>query len=371
MAKPVGAACNLRCSYCYYLERTEHSAPMTERVLEEYIRQNLAAHGRDAEVVFAWHGGEPTLRGLEFFKAAVELQHLYGPGRRIANVIQTNGTLLDDSWCRFFRENNFLVGISIDGPLELHDAYRKYPDGRGSFDDAMNGLNLLREHGVAYDTLTALHARNAPHPREVYAFLRAHSEHIHILPVVETKNPGVPPGLHTPGVAGTTATDMAGFSVSADLFGKFLIGVFDAWRERDIGKRFVQTFEATIGNMQEQPAGLCTMEPVCGHCASMETDGSLYGCDRYTYAAYRLGNILETPLAELMERNRAFGMYKADGLAGECLKCRYLGLCWGGCPKDRYEGRNYLCQGFRAFFAHAERRIRITACDNRDSSCGF
>lgn len=335
MAKPTGSACNLRCSYCYYKSNV---AVMADDVLEAYIKQNIEAQGKDAVVEFAWHGGEPTLCGLDFFKRIITLQRKYGV-QKMRNTLQTNGILLDDKWCAFFKENNFLIGISVDGPRHLHDANRKYRDGRASYDDTMSGLLFLRKWGVEYNTLTTVNPSNVKYPRETYQFLSKESDFIQFLPVVN----GV--------------QEAAG--ISAEDWGTFLCSVFDVWRNRDIGKKFVQIFEAAIGNMMERPPGFCVHEPVCGHCASVETDGNVYSCDWFSDQDNCIGNILKTPLKDIMRRNKNFGMKKAETLSQLCLDCPYLGLCWGGCPKHRVNGQNLLCSGYKKFFAHIQRTVKI------------
>ncbi|MEI6308476.1 MAG: anaerobic sulfatase maturase [bacterium] len=367
MAKPVGATCNLGCAYCYYLEKTallgQHGV-MQDAALEAYTRQTIEMHGRDALIEFAWHGGEPTLAGMAFYRKALKLQERYGQGRKVLNTLQTNATLLTDRWCAFFAGNGFLLGVSIDGDKALHDSYRMDKNG-GTFDKVMGGVRLLQKHGVPFNTLTTVNAVNSAYPVEVYGFLREITDYMQFLPVVEC----VPAGYEqedgqrfaTPAgrLMASRNRRITGFSVSAKGYGTFLCGVYDAWRGQDLGKKHVQLFEATIGNLRGKPAGLCVHEAVCGHAAVVEANGDVYRCDRYVYPAYKLGNILETPLGTLMEQNRAFGMHKAYGLPHECLKCAYIKLCFGGCPKDRLllskdgqEGRNYLCEGYKIFFEH-------------------
>ena len=368
MAKVVGGHCNLRCRYCYYVEkpallRQTHRV-MPDEILEAYVRQNLQANGKDATVEFAWHGGEPTLAGIGFFRKALDLEKRYGEGRKILNTLQTNATLLDDDWCAFFSENGFLLGVSVDGPERLHDVYRVGPEG-GSFRRAASGIGLLQKHGVEFNTLTTINAANSGYPDEVYGFLREYTDYMQFLPVVETEGAffeidegqlfGMPPGSHS----SLFSRKLTDFSVSAEDFGKFLCRVFDLWKRQDLGKKHVQLFEATAGNILGKPGGLCTHEPLCGHGASVETDGDVYSCDHYAFRNYRLGNILETPLAEIMEKNRRFGMYKTHGLPKACFSCPYVKLCFGGCPKDRIlpagdgqKGKNALCEGYKHFFAH-------------------
>jgi len=369
--KPAGAACNLRCDYCYYLGKgcSQPAAParMSDDVLESYIRQVVAIHGRRAEIEFAWHGGEPTLCGIPFFERAMALQEEYGAGRRMLNTLQTNGTTLTDDWCRFFRDHHFRIGISIDGPEHLHNIYRKDARGEGSFQKAMHGVELLLKHGVEFNTLTTVNAANASHPVEVYRFLREFSDFMQFLPVVEcipqdgAGNVALPPGIYSqrPG-------QITPFSVPAEAYGKFLCAILDEWGSKDVGRKFVQIFEATLGNMTRRPAGLCVHEAVCGHCAVVEKNGDLFRCDRYVFPEYRIGNILEAPLHEMMQTNRAFGEYKLDSLPTQCLHCDVADLCFGGCPKDRLlermtlngiERRNYLCDGYRMFFRYFRKRI--------------
>jgi uncharacterized protein len=368
MAKVVGGRCNLACTYCYYLEKPALlrglSSRMTRAVLEAYVRQNLEINGKDATVEFAWHGGEPTLAGLDFFREALLLEKRYGSNRKIVNTLQTNATLLDDEWCRFFSENGFLLGVSLDGPERFHDAYRVGPGG-GSFRRTMEGIGLLMRHKVSFNTLTTVNAANSKHPREVYDFLRQFTDFMQFLPVVETSGApfeieegqrfGMPPGSHS----SLFGRGMAPFSVEAEDYGDFLCGVFDRWKDLDFGRKFVQIFEATLGNMRGEPGGLCVHEALCGHGASVEANGDVYACDHYAFANYRLGNLLETPLGELMEKNRRFGMHKTCGLPRECFSCPAVRLCFGGCPKDRIlrspdgkEGKNYLCEGYKRFFRH-------------------
>lgn len=358
MAKPAGGACNLRCDYCYYLPaavRIGGGFYMSAEVLERYISENLRIHGKDAVVEFAWHGGEPTLRGADFFRRAVEIEKKYGAGRKILNTIQTNGTLIDEEWCTFFAENNFLAGLSIDGPERLHDRYRR-GEGGGSFRRALRAAELMRDFGVEFNTLTAVNAENSAYPEELYDFLSGLTDFMQFLPVIERVSGGV---LLAPD-AGGADRKIAPFSVAPEAWGDFLVRIFERWRAKDAGKKFVQNIEAAVGNMLGSPPGVCLHEMVCGHAASLEADGSLYCCDRFTDAAHRLGNIMEAPLDELMEKNRPFGLRKAETLSDECRACRWLPLCWGGCPKDRFaNGKNYLCAGYRRFFTHAASSLRF------------
>lgn len=383
--KPIGAACNLRCEYCYYLgkEKTLSSPSsggegplMSDEVLERYIQQVVAIHGRQAEIEFAWHGGEPTLCGIPFFERAMDLQQKYGANRRILNTLQTNGTLLTDDWCRFFRDHNFRIGLSIDGPEPLHNIYRNDAHGEGTFWKTMHGMELLQKHGVEFNTLTTVNAANVAHAAQVYDFLRQFSNFMQFLPVVEslsenqTGNVGLPPGLYTTERSG----QLAPFSVPAEAYGKFLCTILDQWMKKDVGRKFVQVIEAAIGNLTRRPAGLCVHEAVCGHCGVIEKNGDLYRCDRYVFPEYRVGNILDAPLHEMMQTNRRFGEFKLESLPSQCLHCDVADLCFGGCPKDRLlerltaavtpsgpvpqvERRNYLCPGYKMFFQYVRHKF--------------
>lgn len=373
MAKVVGALCNLQCEYCYYTEKTKLLAQtqrlMSDDVLEAYVGENLRIHGRDAVVEFAWHGGEPLLAGIGFFRKAMDLERKYGKGRKIVNTLQTNATLLNDEWCEFFAAHDFLLGVSLDGPKTLHDVYRRGPDG-GSFSRTMAGVELLREHRVRFNTLTTVNAANEGHPEEVYDFLRRYTDHMQFLPVVEGdaaffeveegQRFATPPGIGSMFMKHSISP----FSTTPEGYGAFLAGVFDRWKELDFGRKHVQIFEATAGNMRGVPGSLCVHNPLCGHGASVEVDGSVYSCDHYAFPNYMLGNILETPLDEIMEMNRRFGMHKTYGLPKECFACPYIKLCFGGCPKDRMllsrdgeRGKNYLCEGYKIFFRHFLERM--------------
>ena len=362
LAKPVSGACNLRCAYCYYAGKEtllgQGAGRMSHEVLEAYIEQSLAMHGRDAVVEFAWHGGEPILAGLSFYEEAVRLERKHGRGRLVRNSMQTNATLLTDAWCRFFRDNDFAIGVSIDGPEALHNACRKGADGSGSFEAVMAGVRLLERHRVSFAALTTVNRFNMEHPLEVYRFLRELTDYIQFLPVVEAlptafeaeagQRLATPPGIHALGLTHPTAS----FSVTPEGYGGFLCAVWDEWLGRDAGRVHVQLFDVALGHLQGLPSALCVHDPLCGHSGCVEANGDVYACDRYAFPAYRLGNLTRRPLGELMEENRAFGMHKTCGLPQEYLDCPYVRLCFGGCPKDRLSGgRNYLCDGYRRFFA--------------------
>lgn len=369
MVKPVGSTCNLRCDYCYYLgKKTDGDRIMDDELLERYVRELIAIHGNKAEIEFAWHGGEPTCCRIGFFEKAMRLQEKYGAGKRILNTLQTNGTLLDDDWCRFFKEHRFRLGISIDGPQHLHDVYRHDAMGRGTFHKVMDAIELLRKHGIEYNTLTTVNAINESRGAEVYEFLRTITDFMQFLPVVErTDNDNriqLPPGLYTE--EAVSVAQLAPFSTSPEGYGQFLHEVFDRWRQKDIGNKFVQIFEASIGNMTRRPAGLCVHESVCGHCAVIERNGDTYRCDRYVFDNYRMGNLAQTPLRQMMDSNRSFGEYKLESLPSRCLHCDVVEMCFGGCPKDRIVEQlslngvlryNYLCPSYRQFFRYFKAEI--------------
>ncbi len=370
MLKPRGAICNLDCHYCYFLSK-EMLYPgsrfrMANELLEEYTRQYIAAQ-RVPEVTFAWQGGEPTLMGLDFFKLAVELQQKYRqPGMKIHNALQTNGTTLDDDWCRFFREHEFLIGLSLDGPRALHDAYRVDKGGRPTFDAVMTGLDRLKKHKVEFNILTTVHAANADRPLEVYHFLRdeVKTQFIQFIPIVERDN-------GTGFQDGDAVTER---SVTGRQYGDFLIAIFDEWVRRDVGRVFVQLFDVALGVWLGQPAGLCIFDETCGTALAMEHNGDLYACDHYVEPRYKLGNIQEIPLLDLVgsEPQRQFGLTKRDTLPRYCRDCEVRFICNGGCPKNRIlhtpegePGLNYLCDGYKAFFTHIDRPMRIMADELR------
>ncbi len=365
MLKPVGAACNLDCAYCYYLGKADlyggRLPRMSLELLEEYTRQYISGSDSDT-LAFAWHGGEPLLAGREWFLAALEFQRRYSDGRPIANSLQTNGLLLDDEWCRLLRDNGFLVGISIDGPRDIHDAFRTDRDGRGTFDRVMKAVELLQRHGVEYNTLTAVNARSAGRGGEVYEFLRGISRYMQFLPVAEYAVPadGTRPRIVPPDTEGASP---APWSVGARDFGKFMCDVFDRWVTRDVGERFVQLFDATLAGYMNAPAGLCTMCETCGGTITVEHNGDVYPCDHFVYPQYLLGNIRERPLRDLYgsDEHFRFGLAKRNSLPRECLRCKYLALCRGECPQHRFAASksgdrnlNALCGGYKLFFAHTE-----------------
>ena len=370
LAKPTGSACNLNCSYCFYLKK-ELLYPggnfrMSDEVLENYILQLIESHRSD-KVTVAWQGGEPTLMGVDFYRRAIELQEKYRrPGMTFENTLQTNGTLLNDEWCEFFRENDFLIGISIDGPRELHDAHRMDRTGAATFDRVMKGLRLLQKHRVEYNVLVTINHVNANHPLEVYQFLRdeAGATWMQFIPAIER----LTEGSVTMRQQGTTVSDR---SVESEQWGSFLIAVFDEWVRRDVGKIFVQIFEAAVRNWVGMgSSGMCVFDPVCGHGLVLEHNGDLYSCDHFVEPAYLLGNILGQHMIDLVgsKRQRKFGRDKFDKLLLSCRQCEVRFACHGECPKNRFLttkdgefGLNYLCHGYKAFFQHIDKPAQIMA----------
>jgi uncharacterized protein len=374
LAKPTGAVCNLDCSYCFFLSK-EMLYPgsrfrMADDLLELYIRQLIESH-RTPEVTIAWQGGEPTLMGLDFFRRSVELAERHAGGRRIEHTIQTNGTLLDDEWAAFFHEHRFLVGISIDGPRELHDAYRVDKGGKGSFDRVMRGLGLLREHEVEFNTLTTLHHANAGRALEVYRFLRDEcgSRYHQYIPIIERVDDDEAWSSWRDRPLYTQSGErVSARSLTPEQYGRFLIEVFEEWVRRDVGEVYVQMFDAALANWVGAPPGLCVHSETCGLALALEHTGDLYSCDHFVEPAYRLGNIREHHMLELVasQRQRQFGQDKLDSLPRYCRECEVRFACHGGCPKDRFletpegePGLNYLCAGYKAFFHHVDRPMRI------------
>ncbi|MBK8021254.1 MAG: anaerobic sulfatase maturase [Chloroflexi bacterium] len=366
MTKPRGAVCNLDCKYCYFLSK-ERLYPgsdfrMSQTLLEEYTRQYIEAQ-QVSEVTFAWQGGEPTLMGLDFYRQAVGHQQKYRkPGMRIFNAFQTNAVTLDDAWCEFFAENNFLLGVSLDGPAHLHDAYRVDKGGAPTFSRVMRGIDLLNKHRVELNILTTVHAANADSPVEIYRFLRdeVRTQFIQFIPIVERQN-------DTGFQEGSYVTER---SVSAEQYGRFLTAIFDEWVRRDVGHVYVQIFDVALAAWAGQRPGLCIFEETCGSALALEHNGDVYSCDHFVEPKHRLGNLVDIPLADLVvsEHQRSFGLAKRDTLPQYCLDCPVRFICNGGCPKDRFietptgePGLNFLCAGFKAFFTHIDPPMRFMA----------
>lgn len=382
MTKPIGPRCNLACDYCFYRDKEKLYAPdekwrMSDELLEQYIRQYIES--QDApEVSFAWQGGEPTLLGVDFFRRVVQLQGQYAGGKRISNALQTNGTLLDDAWCEFLSVNRFLVGLSVDGPRELHNRYRVDKHRRPTFDSVLRGVELLKLHKAEFNTLTVVNCLNSQHPLEVYKFLKdIGSQFIQFIPLVERMAAppaaGQPIQLAPPPVPGSPATEGPGvtpWSVDGLQFGKFMASIFGHWVRHDVGTTFVQLFDVALGAWMGLQPSLCVFSRQCGSAMALEHNGDLYSCDHYVYPRYRLGNLRNQSLAQMAQSPQQiqFGRAKSDSLPQYCRQCPWLFACNGECPKHRFSstpdgqaGLNYLCPGYKHFFAHVDPQMRRMA----------
>lgn len=363
MVKPVGSLCNMRCKYCYYLDKTALyggvEPKMDDKLLESYIKANI--EGNNSPVLnFAWHGGEPLLAGKEFFKKAVALQRKYANGKTVENSIQTNGLLIDDEWCSIFRDNNFLVGVSIDGPEHIHDAHRVDAGGQPTFMRVMKGLEKLYRNRVEYNTLTTVNIHSEGCGAEVYKFLRQISVFMQFLPVAELLCDGK---IQSPE---SEKADIAPWSITAKGFGEFMCDIFDIWIKSDVGSRYVQLFDATLALMVGVQPSVCSLCETCGSGLTVEHNGDVYCCDHFVYPEYKIGNIHTDSLAELAysDRQFEFGVAKRALLPRECRHCKYYRLCHGECPKHRFindntgeYGKNYLCEGYKLFYSHTEREM--------------
>ncbi|KXB83335.1 anaerobic sulfatase maturase [Prevotella sp. DNF00663] len=373
MLKPVGSHCNLACEYCYYLEKSKlypdySKQMMTDELLEKFTEEFIGAQTMN-EVLFQWHGGEPLMRPLSFYKRALELQKKYAGGRKIDNVLQTNGTLLTDEWCKFLHDNNFLVGVSIDGPQEFHDEFRKSRSRKPSWAQVMKGIRLLNKWDVQWNAMAVVNEFNADYPLEFYRFFKEIGAHyIQFAPIVERlvkypapEKPNEPEAAkrHLAHMLDTNAP-LADFSVSPKQWGRFLCTLFDEWVKQDVGEYFVQIFDATLANWVGEIPGVCTMAQRCGHAACMEFNGDVYSCDHFVFPEFKLGNIHEHSLVEMLygERQQRFGDIKQQ-LPRRCMECEWKFACNGECPKNRFvkiaagePGLNYLCEGYKMFFNH-------------------
>ncbi len=382
MTKPIGPICNLDCKYCFYLEKeviypTGEKWRMSDAVLEEYIRQYIASQNTP-EISFAWQGGEPTLLGVDYFRKVVELQRKYAPGRTIHNALQTNGTLIDDAWAEFFAANKFLIGLSIDGPRLLHDKYRVDKKQQPSFDAVVRGLNLLKKHGVDFNTLTVVNRANSYQPLAVYEFLKQiGSGFIQFIPLVERQpesrlkilgfdfaEPPDPATPHRPDLP------VSEHSVEPEQYGRFLCDIFDVWVRRDVGRVFVQMFDVALGQWAGAGASLCVFAEKCGLALAIEHNGDLYSCDHYVYGKYKLGNLMNQSLGEMVfsPQQQKFGSDKLDTLPQYCRKCEVRFACNGECPKHRFmktpegeDGLNYLCPAYKRFFNHVDPYMKTMA----------
>ena len=364
LAKPVGASCNLRCKYCYYLEKSHfyRNAParvMSDELLERFVQEYIQAQTM-SQVLFTWHGGEPLMRPLSFYRKAVALQGRYAFGRQIDNTIQTNGTLLTDEWCEFFKEHNWLVGISIDGPQEFHDEYRRTASDKPSWQKVMRGIRLLRKHGVEWNAMAVVNDFNAGYPLEFYHFFKEMgAKYIQFAPVVERM------AAHSDGRHLATLVDqecpVADFSVSPAQWGDFLCAIFDEWVRHDVGQTYVEIFDCTLANWVGERPGICVYAKECGHAGVMEFNGDVYSCDHFVFPEYKLGNIRDRTLVEMLygEQQRQFSCLKHASLPKQCKECEWEFACHGECPKNRFvndrygnPGLNYLCSGYRHFYEH-------------------
>ena len=363
MIKPTGSVCNLDCKYCFYLEKEQlyperkSNYRMSEETLELFIKQHIDAQDVD-DVIFAWQGGEPTLMGLPFYRRAVELQRRYAGGKTIVNTFQTHGMLIDDAWADFFRQHNFLVGISVDGDALLHDEWRVSRSGNPTHARVEQAINCLARHGVEFNTLTVVNQTNMHHPQRVYAYLKSvGSRYMQFIPLVERKMESENALAHPH----DRQTIMTPWSVDALQFGHFLNTIFDIWIREDIGDIGIQLFEQTLAAWCGLPPQVCVFAPVCGSAFAMEMNGDVYNCDHFVYPQYKLGNINDTTLRQMNigRQNRQFGDDKSRLMAQECHSCQWLFACYGGCPKHRFLpsasgqlNENYLCAGYKLFFSH-------------------
>ncbi len=372
MAKPTGSICNIECEYCFYLEKhklypeREQDWRMDDATLEQYIKQTIDAQDNDY-VQFTWQGGEPMMMGLSFYEKAVQLVKMHAKGKQITHTFQTNGLLIDDAWCRFFKKNQFLIGISIDGPEELHDHYRKTRSGKPTHDKVVQGINLLKKHGVEFNTLTVVNNENAKHPLKVYKFLKAiGSTYIQFIPLVEREK-------HTEGsnqlrlvLPHESAAKVTSWSVSPLAYGKFLSEIFDVWVRRDVGRVFVNMFDSTLSAWCGSSSSICHLSESCGNAFVVESNGDMYSCDHYVYPDHLLGNINQKTINQCKETSQAiqFREIKQHELTRECEMCHYKFACHGGCPKHRFSiseqghpRHNYFCQGYKAFFEFSSKHM--------------
>ena len=363
MVKPVGSVCNLRCDYCYYLEKqhlyaNEGRQMLSDELLERFIREYIESQ-TTPEVLFTWHGGEPLVRPLAFYEKVVRLQQRNARGRRIANSLQTNGTLINDDWARFFHDQGWLIGVSLDGPEAYHDAFRRTRGGGPSFRNVIRGIDILNRHAVEWNALAVANRLNGDHPLSFYRFFKnIGCQYIQVTPVVERL------AHHDDGRQLASLVDegqLAPFSIRPKQWGNFLCTIFDEWVRHDVSMFFFNIFDATLANWVGVAPGLCTMAKHCGHAGVMEHNGDVYSCDHFVFPEYKLGNIHEQSLVEMMysERQRRFGRAKADSLPTQCRECQWLNACHGECPRNRFirtangePGLNYLCEGYRQYFSH-------------------
>ena len=365
MLKPAGAHCNLACKYCYYLEKNNlyqnsHRHLMSDETLEQFTREYIEAQTMP-QVLFTWHGGEPLMRSIDFYKKALALQKKYAHGKQIDNVIQTNGTLLTDEWCEFFAQNHWLVGISIDGPQEYHDHYRVTPAGKPSWEKVMQGISLLKKHRVEWNAMAVVNAYNAEHPLEFYHFFRDNGcQYLQFTPIVERLTEHED-GRTLASLADDREIPLADASVTPQQWGNFLCTIFDDWVRHDVGKTFVEIFDCTLANWMGVLPGICAYSKECGHAGVMEHNGDVYSCDHFVFPEYKLGNIRDQSLIDMLygEKQQVFSRLKHTSLPRQCKECDMEFACHGECPKNRFEkdkygepGLNYLCQGYYQYYSH-------------------
>ena len=365
MLKPAGAHCNLACKYCYYLEKnklypTAQRHLMSDEMLEQFTREYIEAQTMN-QVLFTWHGGEPLLRSLDFYRKALSLQQKYAGGRRIDNVIQTNGTLLTDEWCEFFAQNHWLVGISIDGPQPDHDHYRLTAAGKPSWKKVMQGIKLLKKHGVEWNAMAVVNAYNANHPLEFYRFFKENGcQFLQFTPIVErlTRHED---GRTLASLADKDEISLSEASVAPEQWGYFLCAIFDEWVRKDVGKIFVEIFDCTLANWMGISPGICAYSKECGHAGVMEHNGDIYSCDHFVFPEYKLGNIRDHSLIDMLygEQQQEFSRLKHSSLPRQCKECDMEFACHGECPKNRFmkdkygdSGLNYLCPGYYHYYQH-------------------
>ena len=365
MLKPAGAHCNLACKYCYYLEKnklypTAQRHLMSDEILEQFTREYIEAQTM-SQVLFTWHGGEPLLRSIDFYRKALSLQQKYAGGRRIDNVIQTNGTLLTDEWCEFFAQNHWLVGISIDGPQPDHDHYRLTAAGKPSWKKVMQGIKLLKKHGVEWNAMAVVNAYNANHPLEFYRFFKENGcQFLQFTPIVErlTRHED---GRTLASLADKDEISLSEASVAPEQWGYFLCAIFDEWVRKDVGKIFVEIFDCTLANWMGVSPGICAYSKECGHAGVMEHNGDVYSCDHFVFPEYKLGNIRDHSLIDMLygEQQQEFSRLKHSSLPRQCKECDMEFACHGECPKNRFmkdkygdSGLNYLCLGYYHYYQH-------------------
>lgn len=374
MLKPAGARCNMRCSYCYYLEKArlhqQAEQTMSDELLELFVSQYIEAQTMP-QILFTWHGGEPLLRPISFYRRALELQQRYGRGRQIDNCLQTNGLLLNDEWCEFLAKNRFLVGLSVDGPKALHDRYRNDTGGRPTFDRVMSAIRLLHKHGVEWNAMAVVTRQATETPHEFYHFFKQTGcKYLQFTPIVEriSTDSGQPTLMAGHEKGGMLTAE----SVTAEGWGHFLCSVYDEWVQHDVGQVFVQTFDAVLANWVGHPPGVCSLSPMCGHAAVMEWNGDVYSCDHFVFPGFLLGNIRQQSLTSLLygQHQQTFARQKTASLPRQCLECPWLYTCYGECPKNRFAsdrygdtGLNYLCAGYRKFFGHVKADMDFMAAE--------